>query len=117
LVTWITDQYLFLAIPLIAGILGLLFGFNPIMWIAKRFLRKKPSEYTPEDWDQQQFNQTIAVICLTLGLIGYKMHWMVLAYFFTIMVAFAAFLAILGFCIGCYIRYKWLMYRTKNALK
>jgi hypothetical protein len=117
LVTWITDQYLFLAIPLIAGILGLLFGFNPIMWIAKRFLRKKPSEYTPEDWDQQQFNQTIAVICLTLGLIGYKMHWMVLAYFFTIMVAFAAFLAILGFCIGCYIRYKWLMYRTKKALK
>jgi hypothetical protein len=115
--TWISGQYCLLSLPLISGLLGLLFGFNPVMRISKIFLRKHPSEYIPEDWDQQQFNQLIAVICLALGLIGYIAKWMILAYFFTIIVALAAGIAILGFCIGCFIRYRWLQYRHKKATK
>jgi hypothetical protein len=113
--TWITGFYWLLLLPLFAGLLGLLFGFNPVMQIAKLFLRKPLSEYIPEDRDQQQFNQIIAVTCLALGLVGYIAHWLVMAYIFTAMVALAAFIAILGFCIGCFIRYQWLQYRHRRT--
>src|ERR1700730_2523309 len=116
LLTWITKQEWILAIPLLAGLMGLFFGFNPIMRFAKQFLRKHPSQYIPEDWDQQQFNQTIAVICLAGGLISFLMKWTILGYVFTIMVAAAAFIAILGFCVGCFIRYQWKQFQYRRSL-
>ncbi|MDQ6596187.1 MULTISPECIES: DUF4395 domain-containing protein [Bacillus] len=115
--TLFSGQEWFLLIPFISGLLGLFFGFNPIMQIAKRFLRKEPKAYIPEDWDQQQFNQKIAVICLGLSFIGFITGWNTVGYVFTILVAIAAFVAILGFCIGCFIHYQWKMYsyrRNKN---
>jgi hypothetical protein len=115
LVTWVTGAYWILLIPFIAGIMGIVVGLNPIMRLARVFLRKPLSEYVPEDRDQQQFNQIIAVACLALGLIGYLMHWLIVAYLFTAMVALAAFIAILGFCIGCFIRYQWTQYRYRRA--
>ncbi|AJY76495.1 DUF4395 domain-containing protein [Paenibacillus beijingensis] len=111
---WISGFYWLLALPLLAGIGGLLFGFNPVMRFAKRFLRKQPSHYVPEDWDQQQFNQAIAVICLLLGLAAYVAGWHMAALIFTGIVALAALVAILGFCIGCFIRYHWLQYRHRK---
>jgi hypothetical protein len=114
LLTWVTGQAWLLALPLVAGILGILVNFNPIMRLAKLLLKKKPSEYIPEDRDQQQFNQIISVICLGFALIGYLSGWMVLFYIFSSIVALAAFIAILGFCIGCFIRYQWLQFRHKS---
>jgi hypothetical protein len=113
---WISGQYWLLALPLAAGLLGLMFAFNPVMRLAKQFLRKPMSEYIPEDWEQQQFNQVIAVVCLAIGLIGFALHWYVVAYIFTIMVALSAFIAILGFCIGCFIRYQWKQYHYRRTL-
>lgn len=116
LLTWLTKQEWILAIPLAAGLMGLTINFNPIMRIAKLFLRKAPSQYIPEDREQQQFNQLIAVLCLAGGLISFLLHWTVLAYFFTIMVGLAAFVAILGFCVGCFIRYQWKQYQYRRKL-
>ncbi|RLQ95464.1 DUF4395 domain-containing protein [Falsibacillus albus] len=114
--TWTTGYTWFLAIPFIAGVLGLLFNLNPIMRIAKLFLRKSPKDYIPEDWEQQQFNQKIAVICLGAALISYIFGWTIPAYFFTAMVALSAFIAILGFCIGCFIRYQWKKYQHEKKV-
>ncbi|MDG4657079.1 DUF4395 domain-containing protein [Ectobacillus antri] len=114
--TWVTGQGLPLLLPLIAGIMGLIWNFNPIMRFARLFLRKPAAAYIPEDWEQQQFNQLIAVTCLSLGFIGYVMNWMILAYIATSLVAAASFIAILGFCIGCFIRYQWIKYRHKKSL-
>jgi Kef-type K+ transport system membrane component KefB len=113
--TWVTGAYWILLIPFISGLMGIVFGFNPVMRFAKLFLRKPFSDYVPEDRDQQQFNQIIAVVCLALGLMGYIANWMVVAYIFTAMVALAAFIAILGFCIGCFIRFQWTQYRHRRA--
>ena len=113
--TWASGIEWILALPLLAGILGLTFGFNPIMQVGKLFLRKKPSEYIPEEWAQQQFNQLIAVICLAGGLISYLLGWEIVAYIFTGMVAVASFVAILGFCVGCFIRFQWQQYRYKKS--
>lgn len=116
--TLFTGQIWLLLIPFIAGLLGLVFGYNPIMKLARLFLRKDPKMYIPEDWEQQQFNQTIAVSCLGLGFLGFLMNWNAVGYIFTILVAVAAFVAILGFCVGCFIHYQWKMYiyrRTKQS--
>jgi biotin transporter BioY len=111
---WITGFEWILTLPLLAGLSGLLFSFNPVMKAARFFLKKHPAEYIPEDWEQQQFNQKIAVICLAGGLVSYLFGFAGLGHFFTIMVALAAFVAILGFCIGCFIRYQWSKFRAKN---
>ncbi|WP_075981734.1 DUF4395 domain-containing protein [Bacillus massilinigeriensis] len=115
LLTWGTSMEWLLAIPLVCGLLGILFGFNPVMRIAKLFLKKDPSKYIPEDYEQQQFNQIIAVSCLALGLIGFLMDWDIVGYIFTIMVALAAFIAILGFCIGCFILFQWKQYQFRRT--
>ncbi|MCI1858625.1 MAG: DUF4395 domain-containing protein [Sporolactobacillus sp.] len=112
--TWFTGSWLWLLIPLLSGLSGLLFHFNPVMAVAKRFLKKRPSDYIPEDPAQQRFNQTLSVSLLSLGLIGYLLHWKMAALIFTALVATAAFVAILGFCIGCFIHYHWSQYRQKR---
>ena len=116
LVTWFFDQPWVLAIPLSAGFMGLIFGFNPIMKVASLFLKKSPTEYIPEEWDQQQFNQVIAVSCLAIGLTSFLAGWQVVAYVFSAMVALAAVIAILGFCIGCFIRFQWQQYMNRKSV-
>lgn len=112
--TWLTGFEWILAFPLLAGISGLLFEYNPVMRIASTFLKNPVSSYIPEDWEQQQFNQKIAVGCLAGGLISYAGGLTVLGHIFTVMVALAAFIAILGFCIGCFIRFQWSKYKPKK---
>jgi hypothetical protein len=115
LFTWITGQEWILLVPLICGLLGLFLGFNPIMHLAKKFLKKKPEAYIPEDWEQQQFNQKIAVACLGIGFVSFVLGWNTVGYVFTILVATAAFVAILGFCIGCFILFQWKQYQYRRA--
>ncbi|MBM4761866.1 DUF4395 domain-containing protein [Bacillus sp. B15-48] len=115
LLTWVTGQFWFLFIPFVAGLMGLLFGYNPIVQLAKRFLKKDPKAYIPEDWEQQQFNQTIAVICLGVGILSFLLGWNTLGFVFTAVVALAALIAIMGFCIGCFILYQWKQYQYRRT--
>lgn len=117
ILAWVTGVYWILALPLAAGLSGLLSGYNPVIRLAAKSLKKERSAYVLEDWDQQQFNQSIAVFCLTAGLVSFLAGWTVAAYIFTAMVAVAASVAILGFCVGCFIHYQWKMYtyRRKQA--
>ncbi|MGG0176305.1 DUF4395 domain-containing protein [Gottfriedia acidiceleris] len=117
ILTWVTGQYWLLLIPLISGLSGILFDFHPIIKLAKRFLKKKPSSYPQEDKGQQNFNQTIAVTCLSLAFIGALVGWNVLFYVFSIMVALASIIAINGFCIGCYIHFQWNQYKYRKSLR
>ncbi|MBW4080819.1 DUF4395 domain-containing protein [Paenibacillus sp. S150] len=114
LLSWITGQYWILALPLAAGLSGLIFGYNPVIKLAARLLTKERSAYVLEDPEQQQFNQGIAVFCLAAGLLSFLAGWTVAAYIFTAMVAVAATVAILGFCIGCFIHYQWKMYTYRR---
>lgn len=113
--TWVSGLEWFLLVPFVAGILGLIFGFNPVMQFAKLFLRKELHAYIPEDWAQQQFNQKIAVMCLGLGFVGFLLGLNVIGFIFTILVGVAAFVAINGFCIGCFIHFQWKQYQYRRA--
>lgn len=117
IITWITGQEWILAIPLIACLLGWFFNFNPVMRLAKLFLKKKPSEYIPEDASQQKFNSIIAIACLGLGFISFILNWNVAGYVFTIMVGIASLVAILGFCVGCFILFQWKQYNYRRSIK
>lgn len=114
ILTWVTNMEWLLLIPLLSGICGVIFRINPIMEVAKRFLKKAPSKYLQEDWEQQQFNQKIAILCLGAGFMGFAFNLPVVGYIFTILVAVAATVALLGFCIGCFIHYQWKMYQYRK---
>lgn len=114
--SWGTDNFSWLLIPLLAGLSGLLTGFNPILHATRLFLRKPMAAYVREDLGQLRFNQSIAVILLTFGFIGYSSHAMLLADICTALVAVASGVAIAGFCVGCFIRYQWRQYRYRRSL-
>lgn len=115
ILTWATGMEWILLISLLAGLSGVLLNVNPIMEVAKRFLKKEPSQYVQEDWEQQQFNQKIAILCLGVGFLGFAFGLSTVGYIFTILVAVAATVALLGFCIGCFIHYQWKMYQYRKA--
>jgi FtsH-binding integral membrane protein len=112
-----TNQAWILFLPFVVGLSGLILNFNPVMRMAKLLLKNHPSTYIPEDYDQQQFNQKIAVICLGVALVSYYLGWIILFYIFSVLVSLAAFIAILGFCVGCYVRFQFVRYRHKRKLK
>jgi hypothetical protein len=109
-----TGCYWLLLVPLLSGISGLILHFNPVMVLAKKFLRKPFNAYIPEDKDQQKFNQTIAVSCLSIAFLSFLMRWTILSIVFSIIVGLAALVAILGFCIGCFIHFHWSQYRQRR---
>jgi hypothetical protein len=115
ILTWVFQFEWLLLIPLLAGLSGIFLDFNPIMQVAKRFLKREPETYIPEDWEQQQFNQKIAVFCLAAGFVSFLLGWETGGYAFTILVAVAATIALLGFCIGCFIHYQWKLYMYRKT--
>lgn len=106
---------IFLIIPLINGLLSLIFKLNPVMKIGKLFLKKPMNSYIPEDKEQQEFNQRIAVILLAIGLTASVYSWEITAIISAAMVALSSAIAILGFCIGCFIRFQWKKFQYKRT--
>lgn len=103
-----------LLIPLLSGLSSLILNVHPVMELAKRFLSKPFSQYVQEDKVQQRFNQILAVSMLTLAFISAIFNFTWLSLFFSVMVLLACSLAILGFCVGCYIHYKISLWRQRN---
>ena len=116
MIALLTSIHVILLLPLLTGLLGLISNKNPIILLGKRFLKQPPESYLQEEVAQVKFNQTIAVICLTLGLIGFTFGLPVIGYIFSIMVATAALIANFGFCIGCFIRFQWKKYQYKRTV-
>ncbi|MGD6872031.1 DUF4395 domain-containing protein [Sutcliffiella horikoshii] len=110
-----TGLYFLMAFPLLAGLMGLLFKWNPVLIVARKFLSKPVGSYLQEDVAQLQFNQSIAVACLALALFGFYSGLVVIGYVFAIMVGVASGVALMGFCVGCFIRFQWQQYRYRRA--
>lgn len=118
IVALVTQSAWILLLPLISGLMSLFTGFHPIMAISKKFLTKPLNEYIQEDYDQLQFNQWMSVGFLLVATISFFVGWSMLFYIATVLVGLAALIAILGFCVGCFIRFQYQqwMYRRKKAL-
>ncbi|MFJ8063541.1 DUF4395 domain-containing protein [Psychrobacillus sp. NPDC096426] len=118
IIALITQSAWILFVPLIANLLSLLTGFHPILVIVKRFLSKPVNEYIQEDYAQLKFNQWLAVSFLIVASVSYILNWSVLFNVANVMVGLAAFIAILGFCIGCFVHFQYQQwnYRRKNSI-
>lgn len=118
IIALITQSAWILFIPLIANLSSLLTGFHPILVIVKQFLSKPANEYIQEDYAQLRFNQWLAVSFLLVASVSYLLSWTTLFNVATVMVGLAALIAILGFCIGCFIRFQYQQwnYRRKNSV-
>lgn len=103
-----------LAIPWALGVYSLIAGKNPLFFLVRPLLSKSPSEYPMEDPAQQRFNQWISVLCLSLSLLGFLAGRPFVGFLFALMVGVAALVAIMGFCIGCFIRYRYLLWRRQR---
>ena len=60
-----------------------------------------------------RFNNTLAVIFLTLALLSLALGWTIAGLVFAGMLLVAAGAALLGYCIGCTIYYQWKQLRHR----
>ncbi|WP_142830357.1 DUF4395 domain-containing protein [Planococcus soli] len=104
-----------LLLPFAVGVYTLMTKKNPVIQFSRRFLKKPMAEYQQEDKDQQLFNQWIATICLGLSLVFFTLGIPLLGYAFSIMVIIAAGVALMGYCIGCTIRYRYMMWKHNRT--
>lgn len=109
---WTEWFFFILLVPFLAGLSGLILGFNPVFWIARRFLKHPLNTYPQEDAADQRFNQILASSMLGLSFFGFLAGLPVIGYIFSAFVFTAALVALLGFCVGCFIRYQFSKYRA-----
>jgi len=113
----VTNQNLILLLPIFIGLSSLIFDYNPLMVLGKKFLKKPMKEYIQEDKAQQRFNQILAVSMLILAFISNVLNMTILSVIFTTMVFLASSIAILGFCIGCFIHFQYHMLKYRRSSK
>jgi hypothetical protein len=104
------QQPFLITILWILQVLGLTLGMraNVFVLIAKPFLHKQVHGAPTESQELLRFNNSIAVLLLTVAVISF---WIannsVIGYIAAGMVAVAAGVAIMGFCVGCFLYYQF----------
>jgi len=104
-----------LLFPFVVGAYTLITKKNPVILWSRRFLKKPAASYLQEDRDQQLFNQWIATICIGLALVFFSVGLPLLGFAFSVMVIIAAGVALMGYCIGCTIRYRYMMWKHNRT--
>lgn len=112
---WIKECFFVLLVPFLSGLSGLIFGFNPVIQIARRFLKYPPDTYPQEDAADQRFNQVLASSMLGLSFLGFSLGFPLIGYLFSALVFVAASVALQGFCVGCFIRYQFVKRRAERT--
>lgn len=101
LLSFLFQQTWLLAVLFLIQLIGLLTEgkLNLFIAIAKRLLNGAGTE--TQSQELTRFNNTLAVLFLTLSLLSFAIGWQTLGYAFATMLLLAAGVAILGYCIGC----------------
>ncbi len=117
-VALITQSAWILLVPLLANLSSLLLGLHPILIVIKKFYLRKPlDQYIQEDYEQLRFNQWLAVGFLFVASISDLVNWSILFNFATVLVGLAASIALMGFCIGCFMRFQFQQWRYRRRKK
>lgn len=85
---------------------GLLTGgrWNLFGAVARQTIRPKGQE--TQSFELLRFNNSLAVLFLSLSAVSFALGWTVAGYIFAVMLLGAAGAALLGYCVGCTI-YFW----------
>ncbi len=98
----------------IAGLLGK-GRYNFFIRLAKPFLRTEGKE--TQAAELTRFNNTLAVIFLTLSLLSFAINWTVAGYVFASMLLAAAGTALLGYCIGCTVYFQYKQFKARRFIQ
>ncbi|NOU94135.1 DUF4395 family protein [Paenibacillus sp. LMG 31456] len=104
------QQPVFIAAIWAIQVIGLWKGIraNLIVRAASPLLASRVAGAQTESAELLRFNNSIAVILLTISLLCFWVfHSAVAGYIAAAMVAVAAFIAICGFCVGCFLYYQF----------
>lgn len=96
---------------------GLLLGgqWNLFVRIAKPFLTVAGRE--TQALELQRFNNTLAVLFLTLSLASFALGWTIAGYAFAVLLVIAAGAALLGACIGCVVYFQYKQFMARRRLR
>jgi len=107
--SWITTLLFLVLLPTV--LLGK--RFSLIYWVGSILFQQKIQTAEYEDAGLQRFNNTIATTLLGFAQIFFIMGQSVLAWIFAGMVMVASGIALLGFCVGCYLYYQFKIQRYR----
>ncbi|WP_040952073.1 DUF4395 domain-containing protein [Gorillibacterium massiliense] len=88
---------------------------NLFVLIGKSFLQTTSSR--TEAYELQRFNNTLAVLFLTLSLLSFGLGWTVAGYVFAVMLFAAAGAALAGYCIGCTVYFQYKQWKARRRLR
>lgn len=80
---------------------------NMFIWITKLVVRNPHASGEQQALELARFNQTIAVVLLTLSSVLLLLSLDIAGYVFAAFVSVAALAAIAGYCIGCTLYYQY----------
>ena len=106
---WLTTLLFVILLP------ATLFGkqFSLIYHLGNLLFSKQNQNAKYEDASLQRFNNTIATTLLGLAQIFFLFNQPVIGWIFASMVMVASGVALLGFCVGCYLYYQFKIQRYK----
>ena len=115
LLALVTQQIWVTTLLFLILLLGTVFGkkFSLIRFVGKALLKKQIKNSSYEDAGLQRFNNTIATTLLGLAQISFLLGYHILGWIFSGLVMLAAGVALLGFCIGCFLYYQFKIQRYR----
>lgn len=110
-----TNQPLITTLILALLLPAALFGrkASPIFQIGSVLLREVIAHAPKEDQRVQRFNNIIAVVMLGAAQIAFILGAAWLGWVFSVAVAFAALVALCGFCVGCFLYFQFRINRSR----
>jgi len=109
LVSLLTQQIWIITILFLIILPTTLFGkrFSLVYYIGNILFKKQIQNSQYEDAGLQRFNNTIATTLLGFSQISFLAGQSILGWIFASMVMLASGVALLGFCIGCFLYYQF----------
>jgi len=89
--------------------------WNLFVWVAKRIVGAGGTD--TQSFELTRFNNTLAVLFLTLSLICYLFGLDVVGAVFALLLLGAAGAALFGYCIGCTIYFQFKQWKVRRNLK
>jgi hypothetical protein len=115
LVSLLTQQIWIITILFLIILPTTLFGkrFSLVYYIGNILFKKQIQNSQYEDAGLQRFNNTIATTLLGFSQISFLAGQSILGWIFASMVMLASGVALLGFCIGCFLYYQFKIQRYR----
>ncbi|SFB48508.1 protein of unknown function [Cohnella sp. OV330] len=89
--------------------------YNLFIRLAKPWLTTAGKETQAQEL--ARFNNTLAVIFLSLAVLSFSLGWTVAGYAFAAMLLVAAGAALLGYCVGCTIYFQYKQFLARRRIR